>query len=658
MRIDGVWAAESCGAKPNFKSLYDDEVRRAAQHGLTIIAYLYGEPNGCPKPESGARFPLPATTAYKGWTETEGIAAEAVKRYGFNGTFWSENPSVPYHPIEDWEVWNEENYDPNIPEGYGPQQYAKLLIDMSASIRKAQAAISSSTPVVLMGGLAQFSAAYTVSSFLSSMYTNPPKEGAGAYTAAELHAAFNGLGLHPSPLGATANAKDAEIHVEEARTALNNNGDSGKTIWVTELGWGVGAFGGSPTAAQQAQYLKESFNWLQGHRSEYKIEVAAWFMLRDVKALGSWAATSGLKDETGDPRAAWCEFLTLNGRHCAKPVSAGATPSISRDPSSGYIFETYRNSEGEVAYSYKAPNEGWVSANLGGTKVAAGTSPVMVRDQATQHVFIAYRNTSGGISYWVWSEAEGWKNATLGGSVAPETSPGLVWTPTFIAIYYHNGTGGMSYFYWFQGAWSNLNLGGTNAASKTSPKVERDPSSGYTFVIYRTTNGNIGYWAWSPSGTGWFSGILTANISLGTDPALVRSENPEHVFIAYRDAGTEGISFAYWTPSEGWVLGLPLNGGEKVYAGTSPSLTWTPEYTGIAYVNKYSGISQWYWTWPSGWVNFNLPTDGWVGAPSSVSLTRDAATGNASIGYVNQGGHEANLTWLYEIPGSWMQVVP
>lgn len=655
MRMDWIWVSPSCGSGTYNFELYDDLVRRAATHGITVIADLYGLANGC---ETGnAQYPVPGTADYGNWSAPGGFVDRIVRRYGFSGTFWAENPSVPYHPIEAWEVWNEVNAPQNNPPGgVQPHQYGRFLVDTARAIRAAQAEIQfSAVPKVLLGGLSTASASWMpVGEYIHRMYTNVPTSGPSAYSAAELHAAFDGMGLHPYAIGGMP--AEAENIVLSTREEMDEIGDGAKSIWVTELGWPSGDTASSQEL--QAKDLKEALGWLKREAASRKIEVATWYFLRDVSPNTGWASEAGLKDVNGAQKPSWCAFLTLNGRTCAPAVAAGTTPSVSRDADTGYTFMAYRTTGGQVAYSYRAPGEGWVSSTLGGS-VAEGTSPSMVRSQSAQHVFIAYRTPEGRIGYWYWTASEGWVNGVLGAGVpadvAEGSSPSLVWDPSFTAIYYRSAGGGIAYWYWTQATgWQHLTLGGSVAA-RTSPGVSRDPISGYTFVAYTSPAGHIGYWLWS-NATGWINGDLGAAdpVSTNTSPSVVRNEGAQHVLLAYRDTSAR-IGYWYWTATEGWVNGS-LPGGQGVAAGASPNLVWDPSYTGIAYRNSASGLSMWSWTPSGGWSNFNVPTSGWLS--SDATLVRDPATGNASLAYANQKGQATSLSWLFNVAGGWIQVVP
>ena len=96
---------------------YDQLVLALAQRGMTLLPVLINYTNGSP---------LPPTTDGAGGSPTiaefAAFAAAAVERYGPTGTFWSTCGCTP-HPIEAWEIWNEENngfwWDGDVsPTGY------------------------------------------------------------------------------------------------------------------------------------------------------------------------------------------------------------------------------------------------------------------------------------------------------------------------------------------------------------------------------------------------------------------------------------------------------------------------------------------------------------------------------------------------------------
>ena len=81
----------------------DGVVKFFAQQGDAVLPVL-GLPcdtSGCPATWS----PSPGEAAQK----MSALIAQVAERYGVNGTFWKDNPSVAYHPIMEFEIGNEEN---------------------------------------------------------------------------------------------------------------------------------------------------------------------------------------------------------------------------------------------------------------------------------------------------------------------------------------------------------------------------------------------------------------------------------------------------------------------------------------------------------------------------------------------------------------------
>jgi hypothetical protein len=115
--------------------------------------------------------PCPAGTACSvQWNPPPAVAAgemativtEWAQRYGPGGTFWQQNPTVPYLPIEDFEIGNEENikvywvvdtshlhWNGTADEAQGPAWYA----DVYEAARSALHAVDPSG-VAVVGGLA------------------------------------------------------------------------------------------------------------------------------------------------------------------------------------------------------------------------------------------------------------------------------------------------------------------------------------------------------------------------------------------------------------------------------------------------------------------------------------------------------------------------
>ena len=103
-------------------SVYDSFVgrRRPRRH--------HGPPDPVPRrPPSGPASPRPWPIPPTKYADLGDFGAVVVKRYGPNGTFWNDNPSIPKLPIKAVQLWNE----PNLKAYWGgkpdAKQYTALL---------------------------------------------------------------------------------------------------------------------------------------------------------------------------------------------------------------------------------------------------------------------------------------------------------------------------------------------------------------------------------------------------------------------------------------------------------------------------------------------------------------------------------------------------
>ena len=75
-----------------------------------------------------------------------------VQRYGPDGTFWSEHPELPAHPVREWQIWNEPHLSAywNAPEkgAYGYVRAYPLLLRSSYNVVKG---IDPGAKIVLAG---------------------------------------------------------------------------------------------------------------------------------------------------------------------------------------------------------------------------------------------------------------------------------------------------------------------------------------------------------------------------------------------------------------------------------------------------------------------------------------------------------------------------
>src|SRR3954453_12359026 len=151
IRIPINWATAQPSEGAAFDwSATDSQVSEAARTGIDVLPFLAGVPAWAERlVPVGGGVQVPAHLAVKGSAKAGWVTfvRAAVARYGPKGSFWSENPGVPFRPLRNWQVWNEPNfkffvYKPN------PAEYAQMVKITSTAIKGADPAAK-----VILAGL-------------------------------------------------------------------------------------------------------------------------------------------------------------------------------------------------------------------------------------------------------------------------------------------------------------------------------------------------------------------------------------------------------------------------------------------------------------------------------------------------------------------------
>lgn len=311
VRIPIGWNAVEADANGPFNwSGIDPLVKGAATAGLDLLPFLSGAPSWAVAhdPHFGSPVTLPVKTGAQrsGWTN---FVKQAVLRYGPSGSFWAENPGVPKHPIRTWQVWNEENFKYFVARP-NPADYGKLVKLSYATIKGVDPAAQ-----VILGGMfatpieatfkKQPPQAYFAADFLNRMYATTPG----------IRSKFNGVALHPY----TGSYKNLTEKIEEIRTTLRKNGDAGKKLWITELGWSSGppSSDGSNSFAQgpagQVKQLKGAFGLLERNQLKWKIQRVYWFSVDDAPGACNFCDGSGLFGPGFKPKKSWYSYVKFAG---------------------------------------------------------------------------------------------------------------------------------------------------------------------------------------------------------------------------------------------------------------------------------------------------------------------------------------------------------
>lgn len=263
--------------------IYDALFTELAQHHMRFLAGLLGEPTWeSTAPAQGAK---PGGYPPKSPADFAQFAALAAQRYGPGGTFWRENPNLPYDPVQAWEVWNE----PNLAEYWEPRPNMRAYV---ALLRATDTAIKRVDPraVVVTGGM-PFYGNSDETKFISALF----RFGARGY--------FDALGMHPY----SATVAQAEQRLRTARRLLNRFGDRRTALWVTEVGWAGGDPDGfiSSPRGQRANAVK-FLRFVEQNRRALRLGELFWSAWQDrISGPGPshwWGFHLGLVSIAGRPK--------------------------------------------------------------------------------------------------------------------------------------------------------------------------------------------------------------------------------------------------------------------------------------------------------------------------------------------------------------------
>jgi hypothetical protein len=279
-------------ALPDFDS-FDREVRLAAEQGIRVFPFVFRTPAWV---ASDPRT-LPVRNSWQRWAWTT-FLRDAVDRYGAHGSFWRENQSVPYLPVEDWEIWNEENIV-TFTTPVKPVVYARLL-------RLSGRVLHSADPRarVILGGL--FGRPLQV----------PPNIPSGAflsrvYRARKVKKYFDGVALHPY----VADARAIRWQARNLRRVMSVHHDGRAGLYFTEIGWGSDSYETrwERGLRGQARELDEAMAMLVANRARWRVAGVWWFSWTDLRHNCQFCDSAGLLTENREAKPAWYRFNAWTG---------------------------------------------------------------------------------------------------------------------------------------------------------------------------------------------------------------------------------------------------------------------------------------------------------------------------------------------------------
>jgi hypothetical protein len=292
-------------------SIVDPLVSGAATAGIEVFPFLYGAPawavpTDLSIPSLPPRFlPVRNGKQRSGWKR---FLAHAVQRYGPRGTFWAENPGVPKRPIRIWQVGNEVNFKYFVARP-NPAEYGQLVKLSYAALKAADRGAR-----IVLSGLFAHPAearikrgprqAYTAPEFLEQMYRRTPG----------IKRKFHGVALHPY----TGTYKRLPLYIEEIRDLLVENGDAGKGLFLTELGWSSQPARGRQDGFAkgrrgQVRELKGAFRLLRENQRRWRLQRVHWFSVNDLEGACNFCDGSGLFEEGFVPKPSWFAYARFAG---------------------------------------------------------------------------------------------------------------------------------------------------------------------------------------------------------------------------------------------------------------------------------------------------------------------------------------------------------
>ena len=229
----------------------DAKVEAAAKRAVDVLPVLMYAPNWA------ARHPGSASSPPSDFDEYANFVRTMVERYGSNGSFWLEHPTVPYRPVTGWQIWNE----PHFSEFWKDRPWAGDYVRM---LKRADTAIhgSDSSATTVLAGLANRSWQY-----LDEIY----RKGAKGH--------FDLVALHPF----TQKVHGVVEIVERARAVMKKHHDGGRHVVITEMSWPSARgrtshhFGIDKTEKGQAKQLTNAYELVAQERKRLKLRAVYWY---------------------------------------------------------------------------------------------------------------------------------------------------------------------------------------------------------------------------------------------------------------------------------------------------------------------------------------------------------------------------------------------
>lgn len=286
----------------------DQTMTRLAQQGIEPLPFIFGTPAWAAKLDgqscNGAKCITFAPSKGPGLKAFKAFTADLVERYGPDGTFWSENPTLPKNPVTEWQIWNEQNSDTFYSPKPNPVAFVKLL-------KAANAGIGSVDPAaeVIMGGMFVSPRQGEKPSYFSYEFLDE------VYAVKGAAKRFDAVAAHPYAPKLKTVAKQVDL----LRQSMKEGGDGNADLYVTEVGWASTGSKNPLVRGEQGQKqrLKQAFKYFLKKRNAFNIQTVVWYSWRDNAnadvGLCAWCPGSGLVTEDLTPKPALDAYTQFTG---------------------------------------------------------------------------------------------------------------------------------------------------------------------------------------------------------------------------------------------------------------------------------------------------------------------------------------------------------
>ncbi len=287
----GIESADPYFEEPDWSG-FDRNVELAARHGMRVLPFVWGTPRWLS--EDLRLEPVDGAFQRRAWAS---FLRRAVDRYGSRGSFWWDNPELPFLPIRRWEIWNEQNI---VTFGAAePERFARF-------VRLSGRVLHRSDPgaELILGGF--FGRPLQV-----PPNVHPGKFLARMYRARDVKRWFDGVAIHPY----VARAKAMRGQIENLRRVMRRHGDAATPLYVTELGWGSDSFESrwERGLLGQAEELDRALTMLYRHRRGWRIGGVWWFSWADASGACQFCDSAGLLTDRREAKPSWYVFNAWTG---------------------------------------------------------------------------------------------------------------------------------------------------------------------------------------------------------------------------------------------------------------------------------------------------------------------------------------------------------